>query len=55
MEVRENECIVQYSVKEKVLKFEENLIKLFKKNSFRFTGSGYGCGIRDLCFKKKEK
>lgn len=53
MEVREEECIIQYKVKEKVLKFEKELIQLFKDNGFKFTGSGYGCGIRDICFKKK--
>ena len=52
MEVREDECIIQYSIKEKVLKFEKELRELFTDNGFRFTGSGYGCGIRDICFKK---
>lgn len=54
MEVRKNECIIQYNVKERVLKFDKQIIKLFEDNGFKFTGSGYGCGIRDLCFKKEK-
>lgn len=54
MEVKKNECVIQYNVGEKVLKFDEQIIQLFKNRGFRFTGSGYGCGIRDLCFKREE-
>jgi len=50
--MEENRCIIQYNVKEKILKFEKELRELFKKNGFRFTGSGYGCRIRDLTFKR---
>ena len=54
MEIKEDECIIQYNIKEKILKFEKELRELFKSNGFRFTGSGYGCGVRDLCFRRNK-
>ena len=53
--LKDDECIIRYKVNEKILEFEKQLIKLFKNNGFRFTGSGYGCKIRDLCFIKENK
>lgn len=55
VEIKENECKIYYCVKEKILPFEKQLIKLFKDNGFRCWASGYGYGVRDLCFKKGKK
>lgn len=52
MIIKKNKCIIQYNVDERVLKFERQLIQLFRDNDFRFTGSGYGCEVRDLCFER---
>ena len=52
MIVKENRCIIQYKGKDRILKFEEELIKLFEDNGFKLIGSGFDlCDrVRDLCF-----
>ena len=54
MELKNNELKIFYSVKEKILPFEKELIELLKSKGFKFWASGYGCGVRDLCFDNKE-
>ena len=55
MELKENEIRIYYSVKERILPFEKELIDLLENKGFEFWASGYGCGVRDLCFEKKIK
>jgi len=54
MIVQENRCIIQYKGKNRLLKFEKELVKLFKDNGFKFLGSGFDMcdGVRDLCFEE---
>lgn len=54
MIVKDNRCIIQYKGKNRLLKFEKELIKLFKDNGFKFIGSGFDmCDrVRDLCFEE---
>lgn len=54
MIVKEDRCIIQYKVKGRLLKFEKELVKLFKDNGFKFIGSGFDMcgGVRDLCFEE---
>jgi len=54
MIVKDNGCIIQYKGKNRILKFEKELIKLFKDNGFEFIGSGFDLcdGVRDLCFEE---
>ena len=54
MIVKEDRCIIQYKVKDRLLKFEKELVKLFKDNGFKFIGSGFDMcdGVRDLCFEE---
>jgi len=54
MIIKDNRCIVQYKGKNRLLKFEKELVKLFKDNGFKFIGSGFDMcdGVRDLCFEE---
>jgi len=54
MIIQDNRCIIQYKGKNRILKFEKELIKLFKDNGFKFIGSGFDMfsGVRDLCFEE---
>jgi len=54
MIIQENRCIIQYKGKNRILKFEKELVKLFRDNDFRFLGSGFDMcdGVRDLCFEE---
>ncbi len=54
MVVQDNRCIIQYKGKNRLLKFEKELVKLFKVNGFKFIGSGFDMcdGVRDLCFEE---
>jgi len=54
MIIKDNRCIIQYKGKDRILKFEKELIKLFKDNGFKFIGSGFDmCDrVRDLCFER---
>ena len=56
MELKRNEVRIYCNVESKFLKFEKELIKLFKDNGFKCWASGYDLtnGIRDLCFEKKK-
>ena len=54
MELKRNEVKIYCNVESKFLLFEKELIKLFKDNGFKCWASGYGCGVRDLCFEKKK-
>jgi len=59
MIIKDNRCIIQYKGKNRILKFEKQLKKLFEENGFKFIGSGFDMcdGVRDLCFEEiiKEK
>lgn len=57
MIVKDNRCIIQYKGKNRLLKFEKELVKLFKVNGFKFLGSGFDIcdGVRDLCFEEITK
>ena len=54
MIIKDNRCIIQYKGKNRLLKFEKQLIKLFKDNGFKFIGSGFDMcdGSQDLCFEE---
>jgi len=54
MIIKDNRCIIQYKGKNRLLKFEKELVRLFKDNGFRFIGSGFDMcdGVRDLCFEE---
>jgi len=54
MIVKDNRCVIQYKGKNRILKFEKQLKKLFKDNGFKFIGSGFDMcdGVRDLCFEE---
>ena len=56
IKLKENECRVYCKVKERLLPFEKELEKLFKKNGFKMWASRFNLcdGIRDLCFEKKK-